>query len=541
MVLHSFILTFFLTSSFISLNAMSGGQTQPPTVSQAQPPAIIGTTEKKVNEGTTAESMFSTKEILDRVRKGVVVLDVKTYASTDAEKKSAWSGSGFIVDIDEKDNTAIIATNRHVAGDLTVSTYNVKFYNGTTTPAQLLYFDPLYDFAFLKVDRTKLPKDAAALELSSKPLEINMTIYTMGNSARDEFSTYKCTVFSLYKILGPFAEQSVEFSGLTIPGASGSPGFDEQGKVVLIVYGGKISSGSGLPISYVKDALDALKQKKTPLRYTIGIVSQYVSLEDIVKAELLPVASMQEYLNAFPDANNKVLMVNSRLAGTDARAWCEAGDILWKVNGTLIGPKLYEFDKIVNNAGYKKIAVDLFRKGKPVTVELQPSPLPQDYAHHMITFADATWVSNNPFIRLFLGEAEEGVYMLGAGQTSPFRSIFGNDIPQFLLDMRIIKVTELDGKPIKTLKSLIDVIPSLMQKRELTVKYIDYMGMVGLGTFAPADRQERLEVITYESKFDSPKYYQYDPQKTEWNTVDISASLKETKATPGMSLYKETK
>ncbi|MBX9977166.1 MAG: trypsin-like peptidase domain-containing protein [Alphaproteobacteria bacterium] len=492
------------------------------------------------------ESPASRKKILDLVRKGVVVIDVKTYASTDSEKRSAWTGSGFIVHIDEKEDYAIIATNRHVAGDMTVSTYNVKFSNGTTAPAHLLYFDPLFDFAFLKVAKTKLPKESIALDLSDKPLELNTSVYTMGNSAKDEFSTYKCTVFSLYEMLGPFAEQSVKFAGLTIPGASGSPGFDEAGKVVLIVYGGKMSSGAGLPIAYVRDALTHLKDKKNPPRRSLGIVPQYVSLEDMVKTDLIPVPAMQEYLNAFPDANNKVLMINSRLAGSDAAHAFEAGDILWKINDTFIGPKTYTLDHSVNNTADKDgvVNVEFYRKGELKKANVKTYPMTLESAQHMITFADATWIQNSEFLKLFLGHAEDGVFMLGVGQTSPFRTLFNGDLPPFFLETRIVKIIEIDGKPIKTLNELAALIPSLMSKRELTVKFIDYMGMIGLGLFAPADRKERLSVVSYESKFDSPKYYAFNNEKNEWDTTDLGGTAKTMKTgngTVGMSLYKEEK
>jgi hypothetical protein len=65
-----------------------------------------------------------------------------------------------------------------------------------------------------------------ALEFSKNPVKVNDTIYSMGNSSGDEFSTYKGTVFGIYESLGSFSEQSFRFSGLTVGGASGSPVFD---------------------------------------------------------------------------------------------------------------------------------------------------------------------------------------------------------------------------------------------------------------------------------------------------------------------------
>lgn len=468
----------------------------------------------------------SKKKILDLVRKGVVVIDVKTYASTDVEKRSAWTGSGFIVHRSEADDTAIIATNHHVVGDLTVSSHKVKFSNGTTANAQLLYFDPLFDFAFLKVKNSKLPKDAVVLELSEKPLSVNQVIYTMGNSARDEFSTYECTLFSLYENLGPFAEQSVRFSGLTIPGVSGSPGFDESGKVVLIVYGGKFTSGAGLPIGYVKDALESLKKGQTPSRRSVGIVPQYGSLEDYQKAQLIPESAVLEYTKQFPQANNKILMINSRLMDTNADTTFQAGDILWKVNGQFVGPELYQMDKLINASPEgADVTFEVYRQGKLESVKLKSYAIDVKPAQNIVTFADATWVGANEFTRFFLGRNMEGVFMMGVGQTSPFQALVSQENMWAFMDpARFTQVTELDGKPIKNLDDLWAIIPGLMQKHNFTMKYIDYSGMMGLGSFISADRQERLAVVSYESKFDAPKFYNFNQATLDWDTRDIDKS-----------------
>ena len=127
---------------------------------------------------------------------------------------------------------------------MAICTYEIKFSDGTTTTAKLKFFDPLLDFAFLTIDPKDFPKSSMVLEISKRSIKVNDTIYSMGNSAGDEFSTYKGTVFSVYENLGPFPEQSFKFSGLTVGGASGSPVFGDDGKVVGIIYGGKVKGGN---------------------------------------------------------------------------------------------------------------------------------------------------------------------------------------------------------------------------------------------------------------------------------------------------------
>lgn len=459
------------------------------------------------------------KKILDLVRKGVVVIDVKTYANVDANERVSWAGSGFIVDREK----GIIATNKHVAGDMTVSTYSVKFTDGSSAEAKHIPFATLGDYAFLKVDPEKLPKTAIALEFSKTPISVNDTVYSMGNSARDEFSTFKGTVYSVFENLGPYGEQSFSFSGLTVGGASGSPIFDDQGKVVGIVYGGKFTSGSGLPISYIQDALTSLKQDKIPEIYTTGSIPGYGSLSNYEKAGVLPKDAIATYKEKFPDAQNKIAVVQGTVKGTKASESIEIGDVLWSINGTLVGPNLYEFEKLVNNAQGKEITLGVYQNGKLKDVKLTPTLLSATPYKNFISFADVTWFESNENTKYLYGEEKTGVFIMGMGQTSPFKSITNGEIfsHPFFPSSRLFMIRELDGQKVSSLEDLKKIIPELNKKKTFTVRFIDYQGSMGLGSFSSMDRQERMAIITYEGKFDSPKLYTFNDKTLEWDSKEI--------------------
>ncbi len=459
------------------------------------------------------------KRILDLVRKGVVVIDVKTYANVDANERVSWAGSGFIVDREK----GIIATNKHVAGDMTVSTYSVKFSDGSSAEAKHIPFATLGDYAFLKVDPEKLPKTSIALEFSKKPVSVNDTIYSMGNSARDEFSTFKGTVYSIYENLGPYGEQSFSFSGLTVGGASGSPIFDENGKVVGIVYGGKFVSGSGLPASYIQDALVALKQDKIPEIYTTGAVPGYGSLSDYEKAGILSKEAIATYKEKFPDAHNKIAVIQGTVKGTKASEVINIGDVLWSINGTLVGPNLYEFEKHVNAAQGKEITLGIYRDGKLLDVKITPTDLPETPYKKFVSFADVTWFGGNEYVKYLFGENKPGVFIMGMGQTSPFKSLTKGEVfsHPFFPSSRLFMIQELDGKKISTLEDLQKIIPELNKKKTFTVRFVDYQGSMGLGSFSSMDRQERMAIITYEGKFDSPKLYTFNDKTLEWDSKEI--------------------
>lgn len=103
------------------------------------------------------------QELFDTTRKGVVAIKVTAHLILEKYvNEKLWYGTGFVVNT----NPGLIVTNAHVAGEMAVCTYEVKFGNGKTVEAKLLYIDPLYDFAILSVD----PKD---IPIYVKPLKIS--------------------------------------------------------------------------------------------------------------------------------------------------------------------------------------------------------------------------------------------------------------------------------------------------------------------------------------------------------------------------------
>ncbi len=495
----------FLLSSLNAAAIFSNAQTPP---GQTAPAAV----EQQDEDKKDAAKLSDRRKLLDTIRQGVVIIRTKAQIGGSGEAAS-WSGTGFIVDLGK----GLIATNHHVVGS-TVCTYEIKFSDGTTAPARLKYFDPLHDFAFLTIDPVNFPKNSLVLELSDQNPKVNDTIYSMGNSANDEFSTFKGTVFSVYENMGPFSEQSFRFSGLTVGGASGSPVFSEDGKVVGIIYGGKFVSGAALPIQYVKDALKHLQAKEIPPRYSIGITLGYGDLRDSVEAGLIPASAAEEYQTAFPDANNKFLMVGARAAGSEALTKFQGGDIIWKIDNQLVGPELYKFENILNQSKDKEVTLDVYRRGHLEQIKVTPYVLKIERQQHFIRFAGATWFSHNEQARLMVGDQGPSVFMSPTDSVSPFKELLDN-MPLF--PAQPIKIIEIEGNKIETLDDLEKAIKAIKGKRILVIKYVDLIGTLGFDSIFLADRVERQGLVKYEAKFDTPKVYRFNIEKEEWEIQEI--------------------
>mgnify|MGYP001366474549 CR=1 FL=1 len=468
---------------------------------------------KPQNELLASQSQQSNeldqKNLFDMTRRGVVAITVKAHLILDKYiNQKLWYGTGFIVDTEH----GIIVTNAHVAGEMSVCTYEVKFGDGKSAEARLEYIDPCYDFAVLSVNKKDLPQYTRALKISNTPLSINTEIYSMGNSSNNEFSTYKGYVFDTESILWlkPIAEQSFQFSGLTVPGASGSPVLNKKGEVVGILYGGKLISGAALPISYIKPVIDSIKDKKKFHRYFYGFILNYASLQDAISAENIPESLIEEYEKEFPNSNNKVLYVSKKLSAFGAdNSELKSGDIIWKVDGELIGARLKRIDEIVQEKAGKPILLTIYRNGEKKEIETPTFEMSTSSKMKLLSFAGTTFFETTPELKINLGKNNSGVYISDSEAGSAFMDISSpsNDG----CPIGGAQIVSIDGKKVSSIDDVADIIPSLFKKKVFNVKFIK------LGV----DPQECSITTKYSPEFAEATMYTFNQSDKKWDVRAI--------------------
>jgi S1-C subfamily serine protease len=478
-------------------------------------PSALGLSEKSNNstKGQAPEKKqeIDQKQLFNVIRRGVVAVRVTAHMIMEKIfNEKMWWGTGFIVDL----KNGLILTNSHVVGDMAVCTYEVKFGDGTKAQAKIEYIDPCYDFAILSVTPKDLPKDSIALELSEAPLSVNVPVFSMGNSDGNEFSTYPGTIFDVYSVLWlkEFAEQSLQFSGLTVPGASGSPVFvaegPEMGKVIGLLYGGKMVSGAALPISYAKLVIDKLKKGTIFKRYFYGFLLDYESMQDLQEAELIDKSHVDVYKKKFPDCNDKILVVSKQIAAFSCEGGVEAGDILWSIDGQLIGPHLQGFDTIIQKNGSSKLKTVILRGGKERTVEISPQELDSSRKLRLLCFDGATFFELTNEIKTSSGMSTKGVFITNSEPGSPFMAVTS---PRSYHGEGVFCITKIDKKEIKALEDVIDVIPSLYQKRVFTVSFKKVSG----------DKKDTHVIAKHFPEFSEARFYTFDNKTKAWVVREI--------------------
>lgn len=464
--------------------------------------------EHKIDSDKYPSKQIDQKDLFNMIRKGVVAIKVRGHIIMErAYNDKMWSGTGFIVDLEK----GLIVTNSHVAGEMAVCTYEIKFGNGTKTDAKLEYVDPCYDMAVLSVDPKTIPQGCIALEMSSKDITVNTSVYSMGNSFGNEFSTYPGTIFDTYSILWlkVFPEQSIQFSGLTVPGASGSPVFGTDGKVIGLLYGGKFISGAALPIRYVKPVIEALKQGKKYRRYFYGFMVDYMTLQDAVEVGMVPKTFVNQYERDFPDSNNKILYVTKNLAAYQNGSDIQSGDVLISVNGTKIGCHLQELDDIVQKSAENDLKIDVYRRGKVETVKAKTYLMFSFDKLRLLSFAGATFFETNDEVKVAKGSTKMGVYITNSEPGSPFIEVTSPGGENY--GRGLFQITQINGHRVDSLENMVKILPTLMKKNAFVIKYIK----------SGTDAEEVTVVTKYNPEFVESTLATFNEKTKTWKVSSI--------------------
>ena len=214
----------------------------------------------------------SRQELRDSVVKYVVKL----------KHKEKWHGTGFFF---VKNNKSYIISNKHVCGDNSVGSYMIAETNDKIQhPVKVLKLSKNHDLCLL--ESTKL-FDHKGLRFANKQLREGNDVHVAGFPRRNKLTMTSCeyigktvislptqdspqtckgrwilrrTLFRTFSFcLANFKTDSI--SAAAFPGNSGSPAFNNRGKVVGVVFAIDPSTTVSthlVPLNYIKDFIKGL-------------------------------------------------------------------------------------------------------------------------------------------------------------------------------------------------------------------------------------------------------------------------------------------
>ena len=264
-------------------------------------------------------------------------------------------GSGFIID-----PAGIIITNAHVIAD--ADEVFVILNDDTKLKATVVGRDKKVDIAVLKVTPEK-PLTAVSFG-DSTGLRVGDWVMAIGNPFGLGGTVTAGIVSARNRDInsGPY-DSFIQTDAAINRGNSGGPLFDMDGKVIgvntaiISPNGGSIGIGFAVPASIVVPVIEQLRKFGETRRGWLGVRIQTVT-DEIAEGLGLKKASGALVAGVNPD-------------GPAAAAGVKPGDVILEFDGRTV-ERMRDLPRIVaDTAVDKTVDVNVFRKGKTVTVEVK--------------------------------------------------------------------------------------------------------------------------------------------------------------------------
>ncbi|MFQ5488589.1 MAG: DegQ family serine endoprotease, partial [Gammaproteobacteria bacterium] len=354
-------------------------------------------------------------------------------------------GSGFIISAD-----GYILTNNHVVRD--AEEIVVRLTDKREFVAEVVGTDKRSDVALLKIDAEGLPTAKIG---SAADLKVGSWVLAIGSPFGFDYSVTAGIVSAKARSLPnenyvPFIQTDVAIN----PGNSGGPLLNMDGEVVGInsqIYsrtGGFMGLSFAIPIEVVMDVVDQLKSQGHVSRGWLGIL-----IQDVTR-ELAESFGMEKPIGA---------LVARVLPDSPAEdAGFEVGDIIVEYNGREVETSSALPPMVGSTRVGSKVKVKIIRNGKPRSLKVTISELPEDEeialsrgdgsTHHVNVRRLNILVSDIPEDKKAELEVEGGIY-LEAVKTGPASraGLRRGDV--------ILKFNNSDVQDVKHFKELVKEVP----------------------------------------------------------------------------------
>jgi len=192
------------------------------TLAIADADAVVGSSSSSSTSTSSSSSNPWPPEVVRALKKTVVNIDLATPVSLVDDKRTAATGTGFVVDA----AAGLVVTNRHIS-TVSPTAYQVRFNDGSFAPARCVYYDVAQDFAVLKVDPGETTYNLTAVELgTAESLRVGDPVLIIGNNEGYVFSAIEGVVSDLRALsdtAGVRPSLDIETTFDSSSGSSGSP------------------------------------------------------------------------------------------------------------------------------------------------------------------------------------------------------------------------------------------------------------------------------------------------------------------------------
>jgi serine protease Do len=277
-------------------------------------------------------------------------------------------GSGFLISAD-----GYVVTNNHVisAGQrgAVVETIKVTLADRREYTAKLVGRDPATDLAVLKIEGTNLPFVKFG---DSDRARAGDWVVAIGNPFGLGGSVTAGIISALHRATGQGGplDRFIQTDASINRGNSGGPLFDLNGNVIginsqiLSPTGGNVGIGFAIPSSEAKPIIDTLMKGSSVERGYLGVGIQPLT-DDLAKSFGVPKGKGELISRVEPGE-------------AAAKAGIKQGDVIVKIDGKDVTPDQTLSYLAANVRPGSRIAVELIRDGKPMTVQVTVGKRPPE-------------------------------------------------------------------------------------------------------------------------------------------------------------------
>lgn len=432
-----------------------------------------------------------------------MVVNVETASEVvfETESKGTSFATGFVVDAER----GIIATNRHVTGS-SPAYVKINFHDGSFTEAHILYYDPTHDFGFYKIDPAEVDFELQAVELGEwGKLSLGDELLLIGNNEKEEYSIKFGTIANLNVNKGDRHSSYIHTTFDRTGGSSGSPVWNTAGEVIAIHARGTDTSSFELPIDYLIDALELIRNEMSIQRGEIGVDLELISIGEAIKHFNFPEALRKE-IGPSKAGTPKVIQIESMVPRTTGETALRASDIIYRINDKLIRDDLYTFDAILNQNVGKEVTLDIYRNGENLSLQVPVENLEKKKVQRFVRFGGAVFHDITPQLRRLLYLEADGVYLPHAAAGSSFSRV---GVQERNGNSKVV-ILNINGKQIRNLDDFIEACETITDGQHTYVVIRDF----NLFDSSPTPKS-----LTVNLKFGPLQQFEWDSEKLDWEKV----------------------
>jgi S1-C subfamily serine protease len=260
-------------------------------------------------------------------------------------------------------------------------------------------------------------------------------------------------------------------------------------------------------IDYLLDVLYKIKNNIPIKRGEIGVDLKLVTMGEAVRHFSLPKEIAAEIM-PFSKGTPKVIQIESLIPRSSSEKLLKQGDIIYKLEGELLNDNLYLFDALLDKNVGQTVALELFRSGQPLRINVYVEDIEMQKIRRFVRFAGAIFHDITPQLRRVYDFSGDGINMSFAADGSSFSQLGYRDKKNRFF--RVI-ISEFDGRSIKNIDDFIKVCADINDGKNTFVIVRDFMEF---------NTSLKPKSVTVNLKYGPLELFSWSAKSLDWQKIE---------------------